>query len=566
MRKMLLYRRKIVVESIILLIIIGSLFLYLEKKEEVFLREFRYYLLNRLEKELNVKLDIQHMDGGFFDNITLKNIKLTKELDAKSSVVFEANTIDIYYRLWGMAIDRVSVLRPFKKFMHPQRNIRVNIQNGRFSFFGSKPFINDLSGAILVREHGIVCNNISARLWNIPIKLKGQIFNSYSNPTLDLRLQFMKGPVEGSFNINNHLKEPSINGNIKIYNNSINIDGKLTSQNGILNIERFFISDNVIVNGFFDFVQHLCQLDIIIENDIGPTLADYQPGFVKVMFDFGRLPYIKTDIKLDHIKIGNVDVVSNIALKTNIKIEGSKLNSIKSELATSTTIVNYKPFKEVEAFFEFSNSILRVLYFKLGDNYNISGKINLNKPPYDANCALYFNNADLNDLALMLGVAPKDPLLGVVSGRINFNGPLNRISTKGDVNIKNGELGDIKYESMAVELEGIGAIIDIKEARLITKDSGTLLLDGRIDLRRLASCGNPIESLKLKTDQQNIIWAGWDIAKTPTSSQLNIGKSLGEELKLNFKAFTEKKDEKAFDKNEPKPSDIEIGLERKLKF
>ncbi|MBN2097154.1 MAG: hypothetical protein JW714_01605 [Candidatus Omnitrophica bacterium] len=236
-------------------------------------------------------------------------------------------------------------------------------------------------------------------------------------------------------------------------------------------------------------------------------------------------------VNLDHVQLGNFDVLTNVALDLNKRVDNN-ITSLNGSLKTYGSVLNNRPFPEVNSSFEIKESKLRILTLNLGEQYDLRGVVDLHKP-FNADLSLNFYQTMPHQLIARLspeGAAPN--FSGLVNGLIKISGPIMRPKVEGYLEAKDGHLGELNYLNADIYIKGRYPQLLITDSR-ICREAECFIMEGAIDLASLGSQ----DSLQLdfKSDQ-GVLWQGWDITAS-RDSQMHMSKSVSDDFKVTFDAF-----------------------------
>ena len=229
---------------------------------------------------------------------------------------------------------------------------------------------------------------------------------------------------------------------------------------------------------------------------------------------------------------------------------------LNGSLKTENLILNYKPFRDIKAKWVLKRDDLFINTLELGDEYRLFGKVGLNKP-YDVDLNLVINNADIRDWALFSNYADPSKASGIMDGKFKIQGPMKEPTSKGGFSIRDGNINDLRFNSLTFNLIGKGPILKVSDSR-ISKEGGVLYIDGEIDLKKLGK-RNIFENVQVTTDQKVIVWEGWDVSKD--SSEVKLSRPVGEDFGVNFKTYVNKDNLRMVDEEEKKS---EVGVDYKI--
>ena len=228
--------------------------------------------------------------------------------------------------------------------------------------------------------------------------------------------------------------------------------------------------------------------------------------------DFSKQGELKGSVFFDHVGIGRVDLQSQM----DYEVVFLDKNRVSGRIKTSGTVIDYRPFKELEGEFLLEGNVLKIARLELGADYSMSGSVEFNKP-YRVDIAL---------------------------------------------KARNGSLGNIDYESMVVNLTGNSPVLKVVDSRILRK-KGYIDLSGEVDLTRLWS-SQPAQGLKWQCGNEAIVWNGWDIIKEANSKEVQMEKGVGKEKEfmVTFKGYLN--DEESWQYSLGHKQDEAVGVEYSL--
>jgi hypothetical protein len=277
-------------------------------------------------------------------------------------------------------------------------------------------------------------------------------------------------------------------------------------------------------------------------------------GRIIFNLDYSKWPHINADIINEHINIAELDFYNIIHLAAKAVFNKKGFSHLALDLSTESSVLNYYPIDELEGSFLIDKDVARLIYLKMGDSVSATGAFTL-KPPRKAFLKLVLAGYDISRPFIISG-EEKPPVSGRLSGEIFIEGPLDDLKTKAALSVKEGYLGDVEYNDMIINLEGIGPLLRIHDSRIIRKDS-FLTIEGTADTKRFGTSAF-LEDVVISTDEKTIIWEGWDISR-PVGNELKFSRDLAGGLKVGFK--TQMPDERVY---RPQELGRELAVEHKL--
>ena len=271
--------------------------------------------------------------------------------------------------------------------------------------------------------------------------------------------------------------------------------------------------------------------------DIKAIFKDNPQNALKFYGEFSQDEFTLT-ANLQHLKLGNFDVLSNFTLALNKKLDlPGETRKVCGTFKTYGSVVNNRPFPELSSSFEIQEAKLRILTFSLGNNYDLRGIADLSAP-FNVDLSLNFYRAAPDELISQLIFSPAADFSGSINGLIKITGPLSRPKVEGYLEAKEGHLGDLSFVSADINIEGRYPRILIVDSR-ICREEDSFLMEGEIDFSNLGqglACPDFLD-IKVEADT-GMLWQGWDITRN-TENQMHMSKSIADDLKITFDTFAE---------------------------
>lgn len=311
--------------------------------------------------------------------------------------------------------------------------------------------------------------------------------------------------------------------------------------------------------------------------DIRATLKD---NLNKLKF-YGEFSQDRLSLtaNLEHLKIKNFDILTNLSLSCNKKFDlYNKAPKISGSLKTYGSVLNSRPFPELNSSFEIQDNKLRILTFSLGDSYDLRGIVSLSAPN-NCDLSLNFYQAAPHELIWLFSSKGEQDFAGLVNGLIKVTGELARPKVEGYLEVRDGYIGKLDFVSADINIKGRYPRILIVDSR-VRREKGFFIMEGEIDFADLE--GQDFLDIKFKADK-GILWQGWDITRM-RDNQVHMSKSITDEFKITFDAFMED-ETRAYNDNYPNELGLEyrifgdkllklrlrrqeeiLGLERRIKF
>jgi len=210
-----------------------------------------------------------------------------------------------------------------------------------------------------------------------------------------------------------------------------------------------------------------------------------------------------------------------------------KLPSIeKGEMVLNVLMEEGEDRQKITGAWRIGHSRLHVKMDFFEDQLELAGDVSL-KSPYPMDFVMDFKGVGMDTVASFLLPKGRTPTLaGSLHGRVDVDGPLHRLVSRGDVTSHNGRFGSDRFERAVLHFEGAGPILQIANSQL-TKPTGVLLIDGAVDLRRFGQ-SDFFSNIRLSSLEQSLGVSGWEVVPSEKSSGLKIKKGAPEKVSVSF--------------------------------
>jgi len=548
----------------------------MELRGEFLLGDFRLLIEKALSGNFKAKVSIEKVRGGVFYPITFANIVLYNSPEGKRKV-FEADEIRINYHLWDLLFNikkrmcRLYIISPrFYVLSEGEKGeagfapdaaaetdgktdgfltscVQVDVVDGSVSHDAAEDFfIREARGSIVISEGKADLKEMNMVLYGLPVAVSGTVNGIQSdNPQISLGLKVIHDYIDASAHAEGDSGELSISGNIEAQNGfEADFAGQWKAEGGAFTLDSGRLGRGLnIEEGYLDLYDREFGLELSsLANDSGKIVA------------VGNLEWPSLSLNADvrHWGLGAVDLSTSVKLEIECK-EKSENPVITGSLDTEGTIINYKPSKELSMQFAFRRNAIEILGLKWGRTFRLVGKLGLESPNYIEAIAL-LDGTRFEEFTTFGGEGLQRAISGTVKGRLEIEGPLDTCVSQGHITARNGNIGTIYYENAVIHLIGKGPLVTIGDSR-IYRETGYLLLNGEIDLRNMGK-RNMFENVVVKTDDQSIVWDGWDISKQPADETVSLKKRITEELEIGFTTPIES--ENILEEDAEKESELEL--------
>lgn len=351
--------------------------------------------------------------------------------------------------------------------------------------------------------------------------------------------------------VNNNIMFDDISG--KCYNFPLSVYGVISGQTSMfdINIARY----NIFAMGKIDFAKKRFFVELKkkpAEPDLGPAR-----GTVSIVGNFLKKDLLQVSAFFDHVQFGRFDLQSQV----DCEVDFSDTKNIKGFARTGGTILDFRPFNEIDANFVICDKSLKITSLTLGEDYFLSGFVNLYNP-YQMDFTLDIKDGDLSQLLLVPDAESESKVSGKITGQVRTSGSLDNLNTVVKLKCGKGNLGNLDYESMNINLSGQGSLLKVSDSRILRKQ-GYIDLSGEVDLKSLWS-QEPAKGLKWSCGNEAIIWEGWDIVKETNSKEFEMAKGVGrqKEFMVTFQGYLN--DEQSWQDTQGHNQDEAVGVEYSL--
>ncbi len=482
---------------------------------------------------LNVDAEIRDIRFGLIDNITLVDLRAKRDSEVYI-ISADADQVIIRYNLWALLSKFISSDKQgnYPRGLNFPRSVIV--KEGRFCW-------SEKNTGLEVRRDRIYA---LARLFS-PDDVRIRI----SSKATERADQYLFGKVnllDGSFNLSMNFSQAVEESD----GYSLIVNGRLTKQPSQAPQVDLFIrtknkylqsefnatgsSRSPFLEGRFNLLNRIIlpfRAEALIDEGIIISFNDgNQDSKVKIIAKF-----LKSDfdiaIKLKHINFKNVDIVTELNLSGRITKDDSGL-VVEGEINSRNSILDYKPFKELNGSYQINNDLLEILSLKMDDNLALFGQVSL-RPPYLVDLNLIARFDSLDEINLPLSIFEDLLTAQGVEGEFKLVGPIKNPDVKGWLKTSSGflkGLGD--YQKMSLNLKGKGKILKVVDSKLYHQE-GSLTIGGEINLAN----ENIFDDLKLGMEGGMLVWKDWKVTGDKKSSEVKLSKDIGDEFRINFKTY-----------------------------
>lgn len=239
-------------------------------------------------------------------------------------------------------------------------------------------------------------------------------------------------------------------------------------------------------------------------SETGPSSLDGRQSVV-----FNAVQISKSDYRffldVDHVRTPLFDLLSKIESSVEVVSGGQGAVPVARRLWMDKTVlrgkiwsryslVDYHPIRELLGQFEIKDGRLYVDALSFG-NVSCRGEIGLSKP-YPLDWVVSLDHVDMRDFLSFWSMGKKYEAAGSVSGRIKISGSLGRPALNGNLESRDGFIGDLEYNSILLNAGGIYPKIEVSHSSVSKTDGVSFLLSGAVDLSDQENFKKQVMALK----------------------------------------------------------------------
>ena len=165
----------------------------------------------------------------------------------------------------------------------------------------------------------------------------------------------------------------------------------------------------------------------------------------------------------------------------DVKIEENPNgHSFTGKVESRYTLINYKPVEEMTVSFAIKDNTLFIQSFSLGEVKG-QGMVGLRRP-FPTEFAVQLDNVAMEDFLWFWNGGNSIPSSGFVSGKIGGAGSADRLALTGQLSTYNGQVQDLAYDTILVNLEGVYPIVNLYNSSVTEASGFTFTIDGSLNL------------------------------------------------------------------------------------
>ncbi len=385
---------------------------------------------------------------------------------------------------------------------------------------------DNLEGNILITSENISFNSTATLLSNIEININGNVGRSGVNRYSQIDFNFNSRNINGQINIFGIIDSFLIRGYITLLDN------------GVFPVKP---DRKYLINGDINFAKNLVKVKIEpsfkLSKNVYDKLWTYPENReIEIIADFSAWPIFKSQFYMHHILLGNLDLCTNIFFKIYPRFDKSTniQKGLYINLSTSGTVVNFMPFEELTTNFSFLDRRIEIEKLEIGENITGEGSIYL-EDPIKLDLSFSLNTFLLDEFKnIFLPSFTEGELSGIMNADVKVKGNFNRPEFLISIEGSDGRFGNIHYDKIILEIEGIGSKFKILDGVVYSGET-RFKIKGDINVSKIGS----EEAFNIEFENQNknsFIFEKWQISARE-GKRLDLIRDLRGNFRLRFTAI-----------------------------
>jgi hypothetical protein len=488
------------------------------KRDRIF-GEFRQFIQNTISQQLRIQVEVGGFESGFLRRISFRDLSIS---DKSGNFRLLAKGVRFNFWVWDVLFKRY---RNFNHLSLVAEDVDFFRQNSRLPLNISAATVYFADGVLRIEHLRGALNG------KIPFEITAEIEHFLeASPRMEISCRFFSPPAQKIIPVSLpaliYLKGDLNNLILQGYwqereKSFFDIEGQIQPLNRLFSFIILPREDST--DSFSHYVleegRKISSSSRILEH----------PSRIILTGDFSRPNHLNIKLSLEHLRVLNNDLLSNIFLENEFVAQE---NLMQGKIYSSGTVLNYQPLPEFNGFYKISGTTLRISSFKWA-GFLLSGLINLD-PELRGNLLMLINNFNLGNFVRIY--YPQWDSWGLLQGRLALDINASQILSRGEFGFSEGLIGTFKFRGGRINIEGENSLLRLKDSR-IYQENGYLDLSGEADLKRL---GKPDFGKKLMMSQNskdNMDWQGWNISRRPDREGVAFDKEIDEKLSVGFKAY-----------------------------
>lgn len=376
-----------------------------------------------------------------------------------------------------------------------QYHLEINLDQVS-SVEGSQLPISNLNGFLEIEQDTVRIRKMSFSFRGIACELSGQIQHLFSpKPVFELSLQIRQGVVPVIIRLNSDFEREKFSARLEFLNQTYQFEGSLVGLPLDFRIPAFKLNDRYEGSARFNSRGQIYWVETV-----------YQNQRFRMDFSFKGLRS-KLQFKLDHYSIFDFDLVTFATADVRpFDSEWQKGNLVfEANIQTEYLIFQYQPLRDFKATAVISLKGVRHILAQWGNVSQLTGEIGF--VPSKAQLNLRFGPVAIDEFDYLGSHRLPSSLSGMLQGKMNVEGPLNRLYIDGMVTIADGKVGTLNYDSAVINFAGHLPYLRLNDSKIV-KGKNTFGLAGGFDF----SLQNFMRGIEVDNSEHIIIWRGLEMS------------------------------------------------------
>jgi hypothetical protein len=326
----------------------------------------------------------------------------------------------------------------------------------------------------------------------IPVSVRGKI-RDYDTPlpALDLDVSLGKDLLDTVFELKGDFAGSELSGRIRWADAMVPLQGKLLYRDNALSLKDLECGD-AFGHGELDFSTGLAR--IYLEDprkrlDVSLRLGDWNMALAT---------------QVDHVAFFGADLVARgrFELAPDPELWDGGAWGFNGSLQTDYVILDRVPFPDFSGSFHLAASTIDRMKFRWGKGYEMEGALGL-APPFPIDARIILSGLDFKTLSSVFSKPLPAHFAGMADGNVRLRGEKWKVEAEGEMEVREGRIGDFDYDQVTVRFFGIPPYLKLKDSRL-KKGNRVFYLKGGLDL----ASENIFHDVRIASSEQISIWSG----------------------------------------------------------
>lgn len=383
--------------------------------------------------------------------------------------------------------------------------------------------LQSASGKIILKENSVEIDKLSTHIQGWNSKIYGKILNFKTQPMIDIQAHFSSEQdvfdVQALADFGDH----KLVGEVKT--NSIEVmpfSGRLAKINEVIRLSDFDFNGTFNSSGELNLETWDYSFLFSMGSQMGVLTSN--------LFEDN----LTVSLTLDHFKVAQLDLVSQIELKLKAdrsRSGGAQNAGYHAEFETGYFILETLPFEDFEGSFFINHRGINQIFATWGQAFELSGSVLFKKDSPDLKLSIKINDFDLELIKHLDDEPLRKSFGGMLNGKVKVLGSLDQPELFADATVKQGWVGPLKYDLGIARAQGFFPYLPISDAKVM-KGRTELDLYGALDF----TLSNPFYGVQVRADDKIMLWNGWNLNTSEHDGDIQIGRLIDDLPALSLKA------------------------------